>query len=275
MVRYLLLLFSVVFLACALLQLNSYPLPAMDQAGCEKDCRKCHTISHEEIKEILKKLKVPDAEIVKVQDSPLKGLWEISINNKGRPGLFYVDFSKGFVVSGSIVEVKSGKNKTAEHLAKLRESQRVDFSRIPLDQGLIMGDPVSPKKVAVFTDPECPYCGTLHKEMEKVVKERKDIVFYILLYPLDFHKDAYWKSKSIMCNRSLKMLEDAFAKKEVPKLECDPKEIDSNIKVAQTLGITGTPALILPDGRVHTGMMPAKKLIDFIDGIPKPEPKPK
>jgi protein-disulfide isomerase len=45
--------------------------------------------------------------------------------------------------------------------------------------------------------------------------------------------------------------------------------------VAQALGITGTPALILPDGRVHTGMMPAKQLIDFIDGIPKPEPKAK
>jgi thiol:disulfide interchange protein DsbC len=247
----------------------------MDQAGCEKDCSKCHTISNDEIKEILKKLKAPEAEIVKVQDSPLKGLWEISIVNKGKPGLFYVDFSKGFVVSGSILDIKSGRNKTAERMARLQESRRVDFSKIPLSQGLVMGDPVSPKKVAVFTDPDCPYCGTLHKEMEKVVKERKDIVFYILLYPLDFHKDAYWKSKSIMCNRSLKMLEDAFAKKEIPKLECDLKEIDSNIKVAQALGITGTPALILPDGRVHTGMMPAKQLIDFIDGIPKPEPKAK
>ncbi|MBP1722434.1 MAG: protein disulfide bond isomerase, DsbC/DsbG-like, one heme-binding site [Deltaproteobacteria bacterium] len=111
--------------------------------------------------------------------------------------------------------------------------------------------------------------------MEKVIKEKKDIVFYILLYPLSFHKDAYWKSKSIMCNRSLKMLEEAFAKKEIPKLECDSKEIDSNIKVAEALGITGTPALVLPDGRVHTGMMPARQLIDFINGIPKPEPKAK
>jgi thiol:disulfide interchange protein DsbC len=111
--------------------------------------------------------------------------------------------------------------------------------------------------------------------MEKVIKERKDIVFYILLYPLSFHKDAYWKSKSIMCNRSLKMLEDAFAKKEIPRLECDSKEIDSNIKVAEALGITGTPALVLPDGRVHTGMMPARQLIDFINGNPRPEPKAK
>ena len=109
--------------------------------------------------------------------------------------------------------------------------------------------------------------------MEKVLKERKDIAFYILLFPLAMHKDAYWKSKSIVCNRSLKMLEDAFAKKEIPQPECDTKEIDANMKVAEALGISGTPALILPDGRVHTGMMPAKQLIDFINGVPKPESK--
>jgi thiol:disulfide interchange protein DsbC len=109
--------------------------------------------------------------------------------------------------------------------------------------------------------------------MEKVLKERKDIAFYILLFPLAMHKDAYWKSKSIVCNRSLKMLEDAFAKKEIPQPECDTKEIDANMKVAEALGITGTPALVLPDGRVHTGMMPAKQLIDFINGVPKPESK--
>ncbi|NWF54832.1 MAG: DsbC family protein [Syntrophaceae bacterium] len=275
MVRNFLLLFAAVFLGCALLQLNSNPLRAMDQSGCEKDCYKCHTISNEEIKDILKKLRAPDAEILSVQDSPLKGLWEVSIVNKGKPGLFYVDYSKGFVVSGSIVEVKSGKNKTAEHMARLQESRRVDFSKIPLNQALILGDPAAPKKVAVFTDPDCPYCGTLHQEMEKVVKEKKDVVFYILLYPLSFHKDAYWKSKSIMCNRSLKMLEDAFAKKEIPRLECDSKEIDSNIKVAESLGITGTPTLVLPDGRVNTGMLPAKKLIDFINGVPKAESKAK
>jgi thiol:disulfide interchange protein DsbC len=111
--------------------------------------------------------------------------------------------------------------------------------------------------------------------MEKVLKERKDIAFYILLFPLAMHKDAYWKSKSIVCNRSLKMLEDAFAKKEIPKPECDTKEIDTNMKVAESLGITGTPALVLPDGRVHTGMMQAKQLIDFINGVPKPKPESK
>ncbi len=102
--------------------------------------------------------------------------------------------------------------------------------------------------------------------MEKVLQEKKDIVFYIVLFPLSMHKDAYWKSKSIFCNKSLKMLEDAFARKEIAKPECDTKEIDANIKAAEALGITGTPTLVLPDGRIHSGTMPAKQLVDFIQG---------
>ena len=154
MVRHLLLLFSVVFMACALLQLNSPPVKAFDKTGCEMDCQKCHTITNQDVMEILKSLKAPDAEILKIQPSPLKGLWEVSINHKGKPGLFYVDFSKNFIVSGSVVEVKTGKNKTLERMTALQESRRVDFSKIPLNQALLMGDSSSSKKVAVFTDPD-------------------------------------------------------------------------------------------------------------------------
>ncbi len=102
------------------------------------------------------------------------------------------------------------------------------------------------------------------------MQEKKDVAFYIILFPLAMHKDAYSKSKSIYCNKSLKMLEEAFAKKEIPKTECDTNQIDANIKLAESLGITGTPTLVLPDGRMHSGTMPAKQLLEFIQGPPKP-----
>jgi len=146
----------------------------------------------------------------------------------------------------------------------LLPDQRVDFSKIPLDQGLVMGNVLVPRKVAVFTDPVCPYSRELHKEMEKVLQEGKDIVFYIFLYPLPVHPDAYWKSKSILCNKSLKMLEDAYAGKEISHLECDSKEIDTHLKLAATLRIAGIPTLVLSDGRNRNGPITAEHLIDFI-----------
>ncbi|MCL4537133.1 MAG: thioredoxin fold domain-containing protein [Nitrospirae bacterium] len=101
--------------------------------------------------------------------------------------------------------------------------------------------------------------------MKKVLEKRKDIVFYIKLFPLKMHKDAYWKSKSIVCNKSLNMLEDNFENKPIPKTDCDTKEIDNNIKLAESLGITGTPTMIMPDGKIYSGAMPADKLIEMIN----------
>jgi thiol:disulfide interchange protein DsbC len=264
MKRLFILLLPALFLGSALFQLRPDDLQAFDKSGREMDCQKCHTLTNQEAKEILKNMKIPEAEILKVQLSPVKGLWEVSFMNQARPGVLYVDFSKTFLLAGQVVDIKSGKNRTQERLAKLEESRRVDFSKIPLNQGLVLGDGLAHQKVAVFTDPDCPFCEKLHKEMEKVLQERKDIAFYIILYPLRFHKDAYWKSKSIFCNKSLKMLEDAYAHKEIPRLECDTKEIDANIKLAEVLGITGTPSLVLPNGRVHIGTLPAEQLLDLI-----------
>jgi thiol:disulfide interchange protein DsbC len=102
--------------------------------------------------------------------------------------------------------------------------------------------------------------------MKKIIEKRKDIAFYVKLYPLSFHKDAYWKAKSILCGRSLKLLEDCFEGKKIEKSECDTAEVDDTIKLAESLGIRGTPAIILPDGRLRIGALPENELIDLIDG---------
>jgi protein-disulfide isomerase len=36
--------------------------------------------------------------------------------------------------------------------------------------------------------------------------------------------------------------------------------------LAKSLGVTGTPAIILPDGRLRIGAMPEAELIKLIDG---------
>ncbi len=101
--------------------------------------------------------------------------------------------------------------------------------------------------------------------MKTVVKERKDIAFYIILYPLtSIHPEAYEKSKAIVCEKSLALLENAFEKKQLPKAKCETTVLDENIKLAQKLGINGTPAMIFPDGKVISGMRDAKTIIETI-----------
>ena len=102
--------------------------------------------------------------------------------------------------------------------------------------------------------------------MKKVITERKDIAFYIILYPLPMHKEAYDKAKTILCEKSLDLLDAAFEKKPLPKPKCDTKAVDENIKLAETLGISGTPAVIFPDGTLIPGAIEADAIIRQIDG---------
>jgi len=101
--------------------------------------------------------------------------------------------------------------------------------------------------------------------MKKVIKERKDIAFYTILFPLPMHKEAYGKSKAIVCEKSLEMLEAALAKKPLPAPTCETTVIDENIKLAGELGISGTPAVIFPNGTLIPGAMAAADIIKQID----------
>jgi thiol:disulfide interchange protein DsbC len=104
--------------------------------------------------------------------------------------------------------------------------------------------------------------------MKKVLEKRKDIAFYIVLYPLPMHADSERKSKSIQCEKSLALLDEAFEKKNIPDPTCKTPVIDDNIKLGKKLGITGTPALILPDGLLVSGYREADVLISLVDKNP-------
>ena len=100
--------------------------------------------------------------------------------------------------------------------------------------------------------------------MKKIIEARKDIAFYIKMFPLKIHPEAYEKSKAIVCEKSLRLLEDAFENKSLPKPTCETSVIDENIKLGNKLNISGAPALILPDGRVIPGYRDAKSLLTLL-----------
>jgi len=226
-----------------------------------EDCSKCHILTKDEATTMMKALD-PNLNVLDIRSSPVKAIWEITIATDGQKVLAYVDFSKRYVLFGNILDTKDKKNLTRERLSEIN---RVDFSAIPLDDALVMGDKSALHKVIVFSDPECPYCGKLHQEIKKIIEKRKDIVFFIKMFPLPMHKGAYDKAKAIVCSKSTALLDDAFENKTIPAAKCDTPAIDNNIKLAGTLGISGTPAIIFSDGRVVPGFLNAEPLIQEID----------
>ncbi|MBI5587858.1 MAG: DsbC family protein [Deltaproteobacteria bacterium] len=244
-----------------LLALYSFGSPltavsAFQGPGCMGSCTDCHSLTKEDATKLLKTDKFK-ATVKDIRMSPVKGLWEVEINQGDKAFIVYVDFAKKFLVEGKFTPL--------EKLGESAPMKKVDLAKIPLDNAVVFGSRSAPKKIIVFDDPECPYCVKLHQEIKKIIEKRKDVAFYVKMYPLAIHPDAYEKSKAIVCSKSGKLLDDAFAGKKLPKADCDTKELDNNIKLAEELEIHGTPALIFPDGRLFPGYAPAETLLGILD----------
>jgi len=111
----------------------------------------------------------------------------------------------------------------------------------------------------LFTDPECPYCINLEKDViSKLTEENlKNIKINVFLFPLSFHKNAKSMSyyimskkdnqskinatKEIMIDGNLKYQETKYSTVELEALN---KSLDAQKEVVEKLNITGTPTLI-------------------------------
>jgi thiol:disulfide interchange protein DsbC len=156
------------------------------------------------------------------------------------------------------------------YLAQLQAQQtpqKVDVSKIPLGDSITLGAINAAKKVIVFTDPDCPYCRTLHDITKKIIARRPDIAFVEILYPLPMHKDAPKKVQAILCSKSVKMLHDAFSGKMTPEppANCTTDAMDRNTALARSLNFNSTPTMVRADGTVLAGSLPEDKLIEWID----------
>jgi thiol:disulfide interchange protein DsbC len=236
-------------------QSEAFPAPATGTAG---KCSDCHVLNKDEAAKILK-TDMFKAQVREIRMSPVKGLWEIEVSQGDKVFLVYLDFAKKYLVEGRYTPV--------DQLGQSAPLKKVDLKKIPLENAIVLGNAKAEKKIIVFDDPECPYCAKLHEEIKKIVAKRTDLAFYIKMYPLAMHPGAYEKSKAVVCQKSAKLLDDAFAGKKLPKAECETQEIDNNIKLAEELGINGTPAMILPDGSLVPGYVPGEELLGIIDAM--------
>ncbi len=193
---------------------------------------------------------------------PLKeipGLYEVRVRHQ----IFYTDASGEHLISGHIFRTADRKDITA---ARLEDINRVDWNALPLQNAIVSGDPKG-TPIAVFTDPECPFCKRLEQELQHV----KGLKVYTFLFPLtQLHPKARVKAEAIWCakDRHRAMLDIMLrgkSEQDVGARAC-ATPIDRNLALGDKLGITGTPTIIAHDGRKHAGVMRAAELVQWAEG---------
>jgi len=238
-----------------LFPISSFAFPA--KKG-DKACTECHKLDKKDAEAIVRKI-APAGKVTDIKMAPIKGVWQIEVDaGDGKKGLLYLDFSKKYLLA-QVVPVES--------IGKQQPARKVDVSKISLDDAIILGTATAKKKVIVFTDPDCPYCRQLHEIMKQVVAKHSDVSFALIMNPLPMHKDSPKKAQTILCTKSVAVLDDAFSGKAVPEPEatCTAAAVERSMALARSLEFSGTPTLVRDDGMVLSGYLPEDKLMAWID----------
>lgn len=243
---------------------SSFAMTSNDHGG---DCASCHKLTEKEATELLKKT---GGTVASVKQAPVKGFFELLVERDGQKGIIFLDYSKKHLIQGMVFNLEKLEPVSAHKLDFLQPKQQtsVDVNSIPTKHAVIMGNPKGTKKLYVFSDPDCPYCIKGHVELKKLARIAPDVAIHIMLYPLPMHPGAYDKARAVVESQDLAILDKAFEGKEVPRpsKESSKAAIDEIIKFANANGISGTPTIIMPDGKIEVGMRDAETLKRMLEG---------
>ena len=191
-----------------------------------------------------------DANIKSVEKTPIPGLYEVNVGSQ----IFYSDATGNYLLMGDLVDTRTRTNLTE---ARLAETNKIDFAKLPFENAVKVVKGNGSRKIAVFSDPNCPYC----KQLETTLKGVDNVTIYTFLYPV-LSPDSTAKSKSIWCAKDRAVAwESWMLDHKAPVLaSCDTAAIDKNLTLGRSMNVTGTPTVFLADGRRLPGAVPADRL---------------
>jgi thiol:disulfide interchange protein DsbC len=180
-----------------------------------------------------------------VNATPFAGLYEL----RAGADIYYADANGDFVLQGQLIDTKARVNLTEQRLVELNT---IDFNSLPYKDALQAKQGNGQRKIAVFSDPNCPYC----KRFERELSQLKDTTVYTFLMPI-LGPDSVEKSRNIWCANDATlawhdwMLKGSSAPQ--AKANCDVGALQRNVALGQRLRITGTPGIVFADGRTQSG----------------------
>jgi len=184
-----------------------------------------------------------------VTKTPYLGLYEVRVDNM----IFYTDERMNYIFSGDILDGRSMQNLTEK---RLRELTAIKWEYLPLDAAVKTVRGNGKRTLAVFSDPNCPYCKRFEKDLAKV----DDITVYTFLYPV-LSEDSHDKSKAVWCSvdRS-KAWSELMLDGTVPVAARCETPIDKNLAFGHKYRVTGTPTLVFANGERVPGAISAEQV---------------
>lgn len=199
--------------------------------------------------------KVMPAKVDSVEKSTIvPGLYEVIVGTQ----VFYMTPDGKYLLQGDIFNLETRTNVTDE---KRSVGRKKVIASLP-EESMIIFSPEKPKyQLTIFTDIDCGYCRKLHSEIDSYMKEGIKIRY--LAFPRSGpNSPSFDKAVSVWCDKDRKQaITRAKAGGMVKKMDkpCN-NPVAQHYNAGQVVGVTGTPSLVLDNGKVIPGYVPANRL---------------
>ncbi len=207
--------------------------------------------------------------VVDVQPSPIPGLYEAFLGDR----IVYADATGDHVIVGSIIDSRTQTDLTQ---ARMDERGAIDFKTLPFDKAIKIAKGNGARKLAVFEDPDCPFCQRLEQELATIT----DTTVYVFLFPIDsLHPQASLHARQIWCSpdRAQAWTQWLVQHKPPANVTCKGDPVAELTKLGDQLHIDGTPTLFLSTGKRVAGAVSTdelKKLLVAEAAPAQPAPQP-
>ncbi len=199
----------------------------------------------------------PNREVV-VKDTPIKGLYEVQADGQ----VFYMDESGRYAIQGNMLDLKTRSNLTESARNEARLAVLADFPKEKM-----ITYPAKRKQVRelwIFDDLSCPYCRKLHKSFPEL--QENGVTIHVLFFPRSgLGSQSYYDAVKVWCSVDRRQaLDEAMASGRVPEEKVCRHPVNEHLALAQKLGVSGTPYMVLDTGEAIPGYVPPKQLLPYL-----------
>jgi thiol:disulfide interchange protein DsbC len=200
-----------------------------------------------------------------VQPAAIAGLYEVIFGST----VYYFTADGKHMLGGPLVELASRRNLSEAALQKVeRETlmpQRMAFLKGLRDADAIVFAAAKPQhRITVFTDIDCGYCRELHRHVGQY--NAAGITVRYVSFPRAGEGSAsFKKAENVWCaaDRKAALTQAKAGNPTVDKACKNP--VAEQFHAGEKLGVTGTPAILLDDGRLLPGYVPPDELKRVLD----------
>ncbi|HHE6468492.1 TPA: bifunctional protein-disulfide isomerase/oxidoreductase DsbC [Providencia rettgeri] len=190
-----------------------------------------------------------------IKPSPIVGLNVVETST----GVVYITDDGKYLLQGPIYDMSG---KTPVNISNQPLLKKVEALK---DEMIIFKAPQEKYVVTVFTDISCGYCKKLHESVDEL--NSQGVTVRYLAYPRQgADSDVGKKMASIWCNGlQQKALTQAFKGEDVAIIDDCKIDLSKHMSVGNLFKVTGTPAIILPDGQMLPGYMKPDALVQLLN----------